>query len=513
MRLILAVALLGSSPLLAAQESEPGFEDQSRSLEETIERIGKIDPKHPDYIAAQLDYAQLLARNTSGDDCAARLPAADAHFKVATDSPVTPLVLKAARGRVPVVGYYLEMARSRCGADAQKTAALNAALRYARDAVAGYRLLFTYEPMAIMQFNVAQTLHDLGDEAQAATELQAAIEMDRTFGFKADGEENFRTLNQWQKKEVTDAEVAAFSATIVPRSVTLKFAWAPAKVEASTSFDNAAFEGGAIRHTKFSLPMTGTIKADKDDLVYELKAGEPKLDASNLGSDVEKKLVGLMARVFGKLPAAVISKAGEFKEVRDLDGFAKRMGDEIDAAMKDAVPEKDARYPAVKAAIDRELRPYATPDNLLAKMQQGYSLETGIWGGATLEQNAWMTLPLTLAMNGTPQGFIEHTVEVAFTRRVPCGPGLPAEGCAELVLDAVPTEKAVADMTQKLRDTDQGRFDYAAATRMRLVVDPDTLVPYENETVRYTYLGLANKGQRVLKISTEQSLSTYKYRK
>jgi len=68
-------------------------------------------------------------------------------------------------------------------------------------------------------------------------------------------------------------------------------------------------------------------------------------------------------------------------------------------------------------------------------------------------------------------------------------------------------------MTQKLRDTDQGRFDYAAATRMRLVVDPDTLVPYENETVRYTYLGLANKGQRVLKISTEQSLSTYKYRK
>src|SRR5690242_5572056 len=101
MRLTLAAVLLGSSPLMA-QNAEPSFEDQSKSLEATIERSGKIDTKHPDYIAAQLDYAQVLARNTSGDDCATRLPAADAHFKVATDSVVTPLVLKSARGRVPV---------------------------------------------------------------------------------------------------------------------------------------------------------------------------------------------------------------------------------------------------------------------------------------------------------------------------------------------------------------------------------------------------------------------------
>jgi len=189
------------------------------------------------------------------------------------------------------------------------------------------------------------------------------------------------------------------------------------------------------------------------------------------------------------------------------------MSDEIDKAVKDAVPETDARYPAVKAAIDRELRPYATVDNLRGKMQQGYSLETGIWIGATMEQAGWVSLPLTLSMNGTPQGFIEHTVEVAFTRRVPCGAGMPAGGCIELVLEAVPTQKAVADATQRLQEADQGRLDYAAATRMRLVVNPDTLVPYENETLRYTYLALANKGQRVLKISTEQSVSVYKYRK
>src|SRR3569832_772878 len=146
MRLILAVMFLGSSALVAAQDAaEPSFAQSSAALEALLERTGKIDQKHPDYLAAQLDYAQLLARNTSADDCATRLPAAESHFKIAHESVVTPVALKTARGRIPVVGYYLEMARSRCVADAAKTAALQAALAYARDAVAGYRAMFTYE--------------------------------------------------------------------------------------------------------------------------------------------------------------------------------------------------------------------------------------------------------------------------------------------------------------------------------------------------------------------------------
>lgn len=505
--------VLGISMAAGAQDAEPSFEDQSKALEQTLERVGKIDTKHPDYLDAQLDYAQLLARNASGDDCAARLPAAEAHFKIANDSVVTPLVLKTARGRMPVVGYYIEMARARCGGDAQKAAALQAALKYARDGVAGYRASFMYEPMTIMQFNVAQALHDAGDDVQAIKELQAAIDLDRAFGFRADAAENFRTLNEWQKKEITDADVDAFAAAFAPRSVTLKFGWTPTRVEATGTFDNAAFEGGAVRHTRFSLPMTGTIKAAGDDLLYEVKMGEPKLDASNIGSDAEKKLVGLMARILGRVPTLVVSKTGEFKEVRDVEAFAQQMTTEIDTAVKQAVPESDPRYPVVKAATDQELKTFATAPNLTAKMQQDYSLVTGIWSGATMEQGAWVTLPLTLSMNGTPQGYIEHAVEASFARRVPCAAGLAPEGCVELVLEAVPTDKAVADVTQKLQVSGKGKLDYVAATRLRLVVDPDTLVPYEHETVRFTYLALANKGQRVLKISTEQAVGVYKYRK
>jgi hypothetical protein len=507
-------ALLLSIGNLSAQESAPTFAARSTSLEEEIARTGKIDVKLGSHLAARLDLAQLLADNTRDDTCATRLAAAESHYEFARDSVVAPLVLTAARGRLPMVGYHVEAARARCtAAAAPKKAALESALALARESVAGYRALFMYEPMTIMQFNVAQAAFDLGDRTLAIKELQAAIELDRAFGFKADAEDNFRTLSRWQGKTPSDAEVAAFSTPFAPRSVTLKFGWKPARVESSATFDSATYEGASVKHTKFSLPITGTITADKDVLLYETKVGEPKLDTASMGTEVEKKLVALMARVLAKVPAAEISTTGVFQAARDVDAFAQRLNAEIDSATAALVPADDPRFPAIKAAMDQELKPSATAENLFGKIQEGYSLETGIWTDATLEQNRWVSLPLTLAMNGTPQGFIEHTVKAAFARRLPCAAGQPADGCVELLIEAVPTPQAILDAATKLRDTGQGRLDYVAATRLRLVVDPATLVPYENETLRYAYIALANKGQRVLKISSEQSTVTYRYRK
>jgi hypothetical protein len=519
MRFFVATLLLSLATTLPARgegdsPAPPTFAVQSKALEDEIARTGKIDVKLGSHLGARLDLAQLLATHTRDDSCATRLAEAESHYRFARDSLAAPLVLTAARGRLPMAGYYVEAARARCtSAAAPKKAALEAALAFARESVAGYRALFMYEPMTIMQFNVAQAALDLGDKSLAIKELQAAIELDRTFGFKADAEDNFRTLNRWQGKTVSDADVAAFSASFAPRSVTLRFGWKPTRVEATATFDSASYEGSSVKHTKFSLALTGSIKADNDVLVYETQVGEPKLDTASLGSDVEKKLVAFMARVLAQLPAAEISATGAFKAARDLDAFAQQMNSEIDSATAAVVPADDPRYPGIKAAMDQELKPFATADNLLGRIQEGYSLETGIWTDATLEQNRWVSLPLTLSMNGTPQGFIEHTVKAAFSRRLPCAAGQPADGCVELLIEAVPTPEAIVDVATKLRETGQGRLDYVAATRLRLVVDPATLAPYENETLRYAYLALANQGQRVLKISSEQSAVTYRYRK
>ena len=56
--------------------------------------------------------------------------------------------------------------------------------------------------------------------------------MDRTFGLKSDGEENFRALRQWQGGEASDAEVDEFLKAFAPRKSKLTFAWTPARIEA-----------------------------------------------------------------------------------------------------------------------------------------------------------------------------------------------------------------------------------------------------------------------------------------
>ena len=49
-----------------------------------------------------------------------------------------------------------------------------------------------------MQFNVAATLHALGDSQAAIAALQSVIAMDKEFGFRDDGEDNIRLLRHWQ---------------------------------------------------------------------------------------------------------------------------------------------------------------------------------------------------------------------------------------------------------------------------------------------------------------------------
>jgi hypothetical protein len=83
MRPALVPILLLFTATLAAQEgTPPTFEQQSKALEEEIARAAKIDQKHPDFIVAHLDLAQLLARNTGEQTCATRLPQAESHYKI-----------------------------------------------------------------------------------------------------------------------------------------------------------------------------------------------------------------------------------------------------------------------------------------------------------------------------------------------------------------------------------------------------------------------------------------------
>jgi hypothetical protein len=499
-----------------AQNAAPTFAEQAKRFEEVISGMAKVDQKHPDFLNANLDYVLLLTRAAEGD-CRERLISAQSMYDTVRNTSVAPLVLAAAAGRIPFAGYSIEMARYRCLADPdQKHEALVAAQKLARDAVEGYRTAFYYDSMAVMQYNVAQSYVDLGDKAQAIKELETAIAIDRTYGLRRDAEENFRVLKEWQGAKTSDAEIATFVESLKPETATLAFDWKPFSVQANAQFDFGSFEGVDVKHTRFAVPMTGKLKNEKDHLVYEWTTGEPHIETA-FGTDaagrVERKIVAVLARLVGRLPPAEISRAGEFKGVREVDVLSKSMTKEIDDAVAATVPADDARLPQIKAVVDEALRPYAKPENLLGKFQEQFALDTGIWIGAKLEHGTWMEMPLIMSLNGTPQGFVRQRARFALTRWLPCEAKSAPRSCIEVVLEARPEQPAVADIAAKMAAANQGRFDYVGETRRRIVIDPATLRVYESESMRLSYIAVTKDKHRAVKIGADHNLVTSHYSK
>lgn len=83
--------------------------------------------------------------------------------------------------------------------------------------------------MVTMQFNVALTYHELGEDTAAVAALQTAITMDRKYGFREDAKDNYRMRLQWNGQPAGPDEVDALMKDFPQRSTSLSFAWFESK--------------------------------------------------------------------------------------------------------------------------------------------------------------------------------------------------------------------------------------------------------------------------------------------
>jgi hypothetical protein len=492
------------------------FEEESKRLEETLSAMARVDQKHPDFLHASLDYAQLLARS-SDENCLERLPKAESLLETVRNSQVAELVLGTSAARIPFTAYLIEMARFRCEIDpARRRTALLEAQKEARAAVDGYRAGFHYDAMAVMQYNVAQATRELGDESLAIAELEKAIEMDRTYGLRDDAADNFKNLREWRGQTTSDEEVAEFRKSLAAKTTTLAFAWKPFTATAHTTFDLGAFEGNYAKHTILKLPIARTLRPDGAGFLLENSPGKPEVEldsGESVEAKIEQAMLTMLARILGSQAPAKLDKTGNFLGVGATDVVAKTLERAIDGSLAGVLPETDARFVNVKASIGGLLKPMATVEGLNAEARESYILDTAIWVGAKLEHGSWMEAKHVLSMNGTPNGFVEQRVRVVLARWLPCAKGRPPTSCVELLFDARPLPEAIDAIAKSMSEEGQGRLDYAGETRRRLVVDPATLMLYESQTLRMGYLALTKDKQRVVKIGTDRTHVTYQYAK
>ena len=104
-----------------------------------------------------------------------------------------------------------------------------------------------------------------------------------------------------------------------------------------------------------------------------------------------------------------------------------------------------------------------------------------------------------------PRAVVEHLIEFAFTRMVPCTLGAAKQACVEIVIRATPNEDALDQLI-----ADAGLRTYSTSTEARIVTDPATLLPQAREQRVYWYAS-SNTGNRDSVLQSERLVSTTSY--
>jgi hypothetical protein len=483
---------------------------QASDFKATIARIEQNDPASPALLNTQLAYGDYLLSAAPGP-CANRIVLVQEQLGSVDASPKTRAMFPDGWARAADLEYRLHVARAACGSKADRRDDLLAAVAAARRAVELYRNEFDYRSMVIMQFDVAVALRHVGEKAAAMAALQAALDMDRQYGFRDDAEQNTKLLLTWRGESAGAAQVAGLMADFPKRQAILKFGWHATRAQVTFESRRVTLEDSQIVRSRGAAAFERHIAPSHGggwSISYtdRLNQYEPGVWPSEHGSQASQL----------KFPPATfpavafkVSAKGEFESVTDPTAFAARLIAKADKQIKAGAPSgKDAASLTSDAVATADFA--LSPGLLEAGTAENYQLETAMWIGARLEQGVWYEMTAPLSLPGLPEFVVEQRIEFAFTRMVPCTAGASSQQCVELVIHATPDKDALQDVLTDLAGTEDPYFHYDASTAARIIVDPLTLLPYARDEKIYWYASVG-KGTGQARLCSEHRVSTTTY--
>lgn len=487
-------------------------------------RLEGDDSGSPQMLNLRLDYADFLLGET-GPGCEQRLARAQTQLDSVAATPGLDVLLPLGPARIADDEYQIHLARTACGTP--EKGELTQALTAAEQAVGLYRDAFDYRSAAIMQFNVAATYRKLGDADNALAGLKAAIAMDRDCGLQQDAEDNDRLLLEWTKGRSGDGDIAALMKDFPARTAEFKFNWPDTDADVAINASDTSVIHGKIIHSDAAIDLKRAIQVNSkiSGSVAPGAGGVETADVTaNLGGTTETNTPGnanfslgnwpdgaedlewptlyILASDLLQAPGIQLDRNGDFRAVTNPEMFTNGLADNVYDQIMDRVPSK---YYPVRTNLTRIL----TPDFVEAAAEQDYGLQTGTWIGAKLEQGVWyqMTTPLFLPGLALGHYLVQHTISFAFTRELPC-PGSPDKLCAEIILHAIPDTNDLKNALGEAGVSSSQLGHVSVRTDMRLVVDPQTLLPYVSDT-RQSWYDKVGKRDPIVESIRTVSTSTY----
>jgi tetratricopeptide (TPR) repeat protein len=470
---------------------------------DAIAALDKIDPHAPAALASRLEYADFLAGSTSAD-CQQRLANAQLLLAMIAANPALEVTLPSGRARVANIEYRIHLARASCGSSPpDREAELREALAAAQRAVGLYRDALDYLSMAIAQFDVGVTYRMLGDDSAAIASLATAIDMDREYGFRQDAEDNYQLLMRWNP-------AAGVMQDFQSRSAALKFGWIANDADIEIQMDYTRAAADKINRAVGTALVKRHFRERHGDWVASYEPNMTANDADvrpNGAADLDKLAI-IFTRALRQHPDIEVNDRGDLQEVVDSGKVARRLSAATQALIRERAPAAEiAARSSRRAAYEIDIA--FGPQVIEATTAQDYSLETGAWIGATLEQGVWYNMSAALTMPGIEQILLPHDMEFAYTHNVPCTAGSTIQSCVELVIHATPQEDALKEFLKAIARPLHLRHGqtvhYWSTAYLRVVTDPNTLMTYASESRRYWYLsidadphGAENVSQRIV---------------
>jgi hypothetical protein len=482
-------------------------------FESTIARLDARDPQSPEALNARLEYADLLSGSGTGD-CHNRLDIAQAQLDTLSARPALGVVLPFGRAKLESAKYKIHAARADCDG-ARREDELKQSLEAARNAVGLYRDALDYQSAAIMQFNAAATEHDLGDQPAANSALQTAIEMDRDYGFRDDAEDNIRLLQRWRGEDESDATIAQLMKDFPVRTAEFKFDWSPSEADVAIDTSDTNLAAGTIIHSHGAIVLKRHVRQDQHSWDVSYDPGMPAIEMGDWppkNEVLQRFTAYLLATALLRTPKFSVDHTGDFEVVREARDYGDTLSALVAARSGGEVPG-DAHAAGSLKALAENLKLAFAPQNVQANTQEQYNLETATWAGAKFQQGVWyqMSAPLFVPGLGLGQFLVNHDIQFSFTRMVACTPGDAEPSCAEIVVHATPAAEDLKNnitlLSRALYHSDANSMHYWATIDLRLVVKPETLVPYVSDWRRYWYIGMDSdstvvSSERVVAVST-----------
>jgi tetratricopeptide (TPR) repeat protein len=516
-RVALIAYMLGS-PLIAATAPAETPEDQpqAKDFKDAIAEMERIDPRAPAALASRLEYADFLAGSVSAD-CRARLDNVQSLLTAIAANPALDL-LPGGRAHAAHIEYRLHLARASCGGNPpERDTELRKALAAALRAVDLYRDALDYQSMAVAQFNAGATHHILGEDEAAIASLETAVEMDREYGFHEDARDNGRLLMRWKRGDTGAADPSVTDPRDFPsRSAALKYGWIANDADIGIHLEYARLAGDYLDQAQGSGLVRQHIRRVHRHWVasYDPTMTADDADVRPDGAADLDKLAIIFTRALRQHPDIEVSDDGELQSVVDSTKVARRLIAGARALIRDrgSAGGAAARVPR-NAAYETSIQ--FSPETVETKAAENYSLETGAWIGATLEQGVWYKMSAALTLPGIEQILLPHDMEFAYTRDVPCSAGSTTTGCVELVIHATPQEDALKELidvlTRRLTLRRGQTARYWSTTYVRIVADPNTLETYVSDARRYWYLSTGEAEPNDLEQASERIVSTFAY--